>query len=163
MTKKICIKKKLLEYFYFSVPENLRMEKEKEKENNKKLFKGKEKIDFILTYMKAKFPHYIKYLNANNINLRHILLSLTKQNFKFNNIAHINLDKESYLNYNNQIISNSLEFLFGCSKLFNSYIFEVLEEDEETETSNKSNINILPTDIHEDFKNLNEKYSNIDN
>jgi len=78
---------------------------------------------------------------------------------KFNGIEHKNLDKGKFLQANTKNISSSLEFLFDCSKLFNQYIFDEVEEDGETQNSNKNIKCILPIDIFNDFKDLNEKYS----
>ena len=78
---------------------------------------------------------------------------------KFNGIEHKNLDKGKFLQANTKNISSSLEFLFDCSKLFNQYIFDEVDEDEETQNSNKNIKCILPIDIFNDFKDLNEKYS----
>ena len=113
--------------------------------------------------MKSKFPYYYKYISKNKINLNNTLLSLIKHNSKFNNIAHKNLNKNMFLKANSEIISNSLEFLFDCSKLFNQYIFMENEEDEETEIKNKNIKSILPNDIFNDFQDLKEKYSKVVN
>jgi len=77
---------------------------------------------------------------------------------KFNGIAHKNLDKGKFLQANTKNISSSLEFLFDCSELFNQYIFDEVEEDEESQKSKNIKC-ILPIDIFNDFKDLNEKYS----
>ena len=157
------VNSKIIEYFYFSVPEIERINKEKEKEKDKKVISGKEKIELIINNMKSNFPYYYKYISNNNVNLNNILLSLIKHNLKFNYNEHKNLNKDIFLKANSEIISNSLEFLFNCSQLFNQYIFMENEEDEETEISNKNTKSILPNDIFNDFKDLNEKYSKIVN
>ena len=157
------VNSKIIEYFYFSVPETERKKKEKEKEKAQKVISGNEKIELIINNMKSKFPYYYKYISKNKINLNNTLLSLIKHNSKFNNIAHKNLNKNIFLKANSEVISNSLEFLFDCSKLFNQYIFMENEEDEETEIKNKNIKSILPNDIFNDFQDLNEKYSKVVN
>ena len=144
------INSKIFEYFYFSIPEEIRIEKEKEKEENtKKKLSNSEKIDLIIKYMNDNYPYYFKYIQNNKINLVDILYSIINQNRTFNSSL--------------ENISILIILLVDSSELFNKYAFN--QDDEETnETSNKSHPLILPKDILNDFKMLNEKFSkNMEN
>ena len=60
------INSKIIQYFYLSVPEIERIKKEKEKD--KKVISGTEKIELIINNMKINFPYYNKYISKNKIN-----------------------------------------------------------------------------------------------
>ena len=135
------INSKIFEYFYFSIPEDIRIEKEK--------LSNSEKVELIIEYMNDNYPYYFKYIQNNKINLVDILYSIINQNRTFNSSL--------------ENISESIILLVDSSELFNKYVFN--QDDEETnETSNKSHPLILPKDILNDFKMLNEKFSkNMEN
>ena len=135
------INSKIFEYFYFSIPEDIRIEKEK--------LSNSEKVELIIKYMNDNYPYYFKYIQNNKINLVDILYSIINQNRTFNSSL--------------ENISILIILLVDSSELFNKYAFN--QDDEETnETSNKSHPLILPKDILNDFKMLNEKFSkNMEN
>ena len=155
------INSKIFEYFYFSVPENLRIAKEKEKEKKtKKKLSNAQKIELILNNMQTNYPNYFEHIKSKKIDLKDFLFSLIKENRSYNSIAHYNLSPNEFLNSSDSTISVVVQFLLKSSVLFSKYIFNFDEEVEDlNETNTQSQASILSIDILNDFIELEEKCS----
>lgn len=155
------INSKIFEYFYFSVPENLRIAKEKEKEKKtKKKLSNAQKIELILNNMQTNYPNYFEHIKSKKIDLKDFLFSLIKENRSYNSIAHYNLSPNEFLNSSDSTISVVVQFLLKSSVLFSKYIFNFDEEVEDlNETNTQSQASILSIDILNDFIELEDKCS----
>ena len=154
------VDRKIINYFYFSLSEEDRKKIEDSLNKDKKVKEKKspsykKKIRLIMENLKNKFNNYYSYMFNNKIDIEKVLSSLLNQKDFYNDLVHDLITKEEYIKSKNEfgknsLLGDSLEFLFGSSKLIEPYVFE------------KENDWIYPDDIYNEFVELNKSYGNID-
>ena len=128
------VDRKIINYFYFSLSEEARkkIEDSLNKDKNvkeKKSLSYKEKIRFIMENMKNNFNNYYSYMSNKKIDIEKVLSSILNQKDFYNDLVHDQITKEEYIKSKNEfgkdsLLGDSLEFLFGSSKLIEPYVFE---------------------------------------